>query len=821
MLKQTIKSLLLLIICNFSLFSEVTDKTIEGKVLNESNEVLSNASIYVLKLDSSIYTGTKSNVGGGFVVKVPKGVYLLKVSYLGYETQIIDSVDLSSKEVVKVGNIVLKQTTEVLEGVVVEAEKEDVVITEDGKEFKATDNMKSASTSIIDLLRKVPGVEVDYEDNIKLEGKAPKLLIDGRESFMTDKELLKTLPPDLVGSVEVINNPSAKYEAEGVTGIINIKMRKDIDGVFSAVVYANTGADIEFKYNKNGYFGGNIQYKKGKWNLFAGVNGGVGKGNNDNRSERKIWNTDTTLLDVDTTYTNRYGFYDNRSNYYGGRFGVDYELDTNNTFTLSANINSSKRNNTYSNRYDEFALASNNLFDTTSSYLYASDGNNNSTDYDLSFNYTHKFEEKGHTLYFDVYSSNGNGGSNGSNSKTNYLSPFNVYDIYDNSYNGSGNSQTIKLDYERKFELLGNFSAGLRANFSQDDDVNTYLKYNDTTGEWLADLRNADSYNYKNSVLAAYFNIGNKFGDFSYRIGLRAENTNWTFDSRSMHQKFSDNYIAFSPSINLRYQIGIPHSFSLNYSRRFQRPWYSQLNPFYSLIDSQSISSGNPDLEMSYYNSYYFSYSFYSNNTSLSLSLRYSNTDNSVEYYSTRTPWGGIHSMPVNIAKSDRAGISAYINQKIIENWNIGAWLSYGYAHTDPTTIGLPIREQYNFSANLNSSLKLFDRLDISAFGYYFPGSLSIQGKNDAWYSLQLGVNYEIIKQKLTLDFGLNNLIYNSKNKYETYGNGFQSISYNNWSHRGISLGLRYRINDYQEKNRRSDESGGVESSGGGRQSGI
>ncbi|MDR0926632.1 MAG: TonB-dependent receptor family protein [Ignavibacteria bacterium] len=791
--------------------------TITGKIVTaEDNSPLASATIVLHNAkDSSTATGAIADKAGSFTLNATIGNYYLEVKFVGYVSKYID-IKVQNTTTQNVGTIKLVQTELLQNEVVVEAEKEAVVLGIDSKTFNVTKDLTAGGTNILDVLRKIPSVNVDLDENITMNGSTPKILVDGRESNYSSKEMLKVLSSDLVESVELITNPSAKYESEGVSGIIDIKLKKEIDNGFNGMVNVWGGSDFEFKYGENGGGGFYGNYKLGKVNLFGNLSYNHYGSNSDDRSNRTTW------IDGDTAYTDRFGNYEYNSNWYGGKLGADIEFTKKDVLTLSVNASGGGSDFTSLSRYNSTDA----LHNPTEHYDYTANSDGENFDGNIAANYKKSFEEKGHNLYVDAYISKNKGDDDGSNSRL--YEPINEGDAlrsdlfkddsHDNTYR-----EVVQVDYEKTLELFGNLGAGVKAVYRQISNDETEFRFNHSLGEYLLDPTLSDSYKFSDGILSAYFTLGKKWESFSYRLGLRAEYTDWDFRSNVMDTSFNDNYLSIIPTVHLKYNFGITHSFSISYSRRLQRPWYSELNPFERIIDSNSIWLGNPDLVPSYYNSYSFDYMFFTPKTTVTTSLFYRNTDNTSEYYHSLTPWGGIRSYPMNIAKNTSYGASITLNQTITDWWNLNAYFSLNNQMYEALDYGIEKREQTNWSVSMNTTLKLMDNLRLQLSGYYSPSSISLQGRYSGYYAVNAGLHYDFFDDRMSAGLNLNNLIFPNNNEFITFGDYFNSYSYYNWQHRQFSLRLSYKINDYKQKQERNldDGSGGGGAPQGGGQGGI
>ena len=258
-----------------SIYSDEKAKLKGTIISSEINNPLYNATIILRKAtDSSIVSGAISDKKGNFTISANEGIYILEVKFIGYETKFVNNIKLIKSQTTNLEPIKLELLDIIQDEIIVQEEKETVIFGIDSKIFNVTKDIAVGENNVLDILRKIPSVSVDLEDNVTMNGRSPKILIDGKESQLASKEMLKVLSSELVESVELITNPSAKYESEGVTGIIDIKLKKDTDNGFNAMISANMGNDIDFKYQKNYSTNFYSNYKYKKFNIFSNINYG-------------------------------------------------------------------------------------------------------------------------------------------------------------------------------------------------------------------------------------------------------------------------------------------------------------------------------------------------------------------------------------------------------------------------------------------------------------------------------------------------------------------------------------------------------------------
>ena len=807
--------LVFILVLSANIFAKENGKVTGIVVSSEDKKPLISATVVLHRAkDSTIAGGAITDRSGKFIISATDGQYYIEVKYIGFENHFISDIILVSDRTQTLDTIRLKLSDVFQDGVTVEAEKELVEIGIDSRKYNITKDIAAGENSILDILRKIPSLEVDMDDNVKMNGRIPKILIDGRESPLSEKDMLKVLSSDLVESVELITNPSAKYESEGVSGIIDITLKKTIDRGFNAMISAGYGRDFEFKYNESNNAGINANFKLGKLNIFARANYSKWDSYSDWDGIRKTWlPLDSNETFTDTIFNDRYG--DNRwnSDWRSGSIGLDYEFTKKDAATFTLNYNGG---NNSSNSFSKYDINNSNAI--IQDYENNSNSKGNRFNGSASLYYKKSFEEKGHNLYFDAVYNSGNNSNNNSNDFI-YYPAGDIDTLYKRLFNNDGdnsnNSYTFKIDYEKTLELLGNLGAGISSNSRTSNNITQNFQYSYLVDDYEFNNLLSDDYQHDHGVYSAYFTLGKRWEKFSYRAGLRTEYTDWKFISNAADTTFEQDYLSLMPSVNLRYMIGVKHTFGVGYSRRLQRTWAGQLNPYIRIFDSTTLNAGNPDLQPAYYNSYNANYMLFTPNTTINLSFNFNNTDNSSVTYNEITEWGGILSYPINAGIDQRLSGHLSVQQKITEWWSLNANTGLSHSKMAAPSLGIQTREYTSWSANANTNIRIWKKLLLSSFFWYSPGSLTLQGSSGANYQLSAGANYSMLEDKLSLRVSFSNLIAPRNTEHIVFGDYFYSRSYNSsWSRRQFSLGISYKINDYKERMRRMDEDGSSSQSG-------
>lgn len=586
-------------------------QSITGKVLSREQEVVPYAAVTLNQLqDSSLVKAAITNEQGFFEIKsVSNGTYILNISNLGfadYNRRIVlddPSLDL--------GVIILEAATENLDEVTVVAEKPMVQVFADKTVFNVENTINATGTSAFELLRKAPGVVVDNNGGIIVEGKAGvQIFIDNRPSVLQGQDLtnyLQSLQSTDIEAIEIITQPSSKYDAAGNAGIINIKLKKDKSlGTNGSLTTGITVGDFA-RYNSSINF--NTRGKKG--NLFGTYSNRFGKSSNFLNLLRTQSGTQFNAR------TN--SIYDQNSN----NIKIGYDFYATEKSTIGAIFNGNF-NNGFGNNNSRTPIRA--LENIENDSVLVSNNSTSNTSYNINANLNYKYADTlGHTLNMDfdygTYSSdrtalqpnvyfNGNETQIIRENATSQNTPIDIAIV------------TFKADYEQDL-FKGKLGLGFKFSYVNTD--NTFDFFNRINGEYVLNTMQSNQFDYTEKINAAYLNYNYTWEKWNLQIGLRSENTisdgNLVSNQQNGDSRVKRNYINFFPSGGLTYQLNQKNQFALIYSKRIQRPNYQSLNPFEYVIDELSFSKGNPFLQPQYTDNIKFSHTY---NYRLTTSLSYS-----------------------------------------------------------------------------------------------------------------------------------------------------------------------------------------------------
>lgn len=701
----------------------------------------------------------------------------------------------------------IHDATNVLAGVEVTAQKPLVTADIDKIGYDVESDPDSKTNTVIEMLRKVPMVTVDGEDNIKVNGSSSfKVYVNGRPNNMMSNnpsEVLKSMPANTIKKIEVITNPGPKYDAEGVGGILNIvTVGSGFEG-YTATVSANgsnTGVG-------GGLFG---TVKVGKLTVSARYN------YNHNSQPRSYSGSTLTVTDENPSSASANieseGSSKSRSNFQSGSLEASYEIDTLNLVTASFGL----WGNNYSSRGTSSTVGTSPL-DGGGLYSYSMPSHSRNSWFSIegSVDYQRLFKVKDRMLTFSYRISTD---PETSDSYTDYDDMDAVADWQDylqrleNQHNDGSQrttEHTFQLDYTTPIGKLHTLEAGakyiLRNNSSEND---RYTMAATATGDYEFDEDHSSHYRHNNDIIAAYLGYGLKWKKLSGRLGLRYEHT--IQDVKYLLGRgddFRKDFDDFVPSASIGYRLTDTQNFRLGYNMRIYRPGIWYLNPYLDDSNPTSISQGNPNLVSEKSHSFSLGYNSFTTKLSINLSLRYSFTNNSIESVSSlvsdndiaglQNPTGKsvLYTTYRNIGKTRSANMSAYVNYSPFTTTRIYANLYGGWTYLSDG--GDLSNHGWNMYAYGGAQQTLPKDWRISLSIWSQTPWISLQGKGSGFFGYGLNVTKQFLKQRLTLSAFANNFF----KKYNVYNNdmsstGFTQHSWSKYNQQRFGISVSFRIGE-------------------------
>ena len=796
LLKKSILVLALLLVSAIS-FSQVSLKkaNLSGKIIDK--ETLLPVEFTVITISKSdtkqIINGGSADANGNFNIELNNGIYDIKFEFPGYKTQ--EKLNQNISVDTNLGNILLETESNQIETVVIRSEKTTVDIKLDKKVYSVGQDLMVKGGTVSDVLDNIPSVTVDSEGAISLRGNENvKVLIDGKPSnAVSVNDALKMLPADAVDKVEVITNPSARYDAEGGAGILNIILKKGKSNGFNGTLMATTGTPDNHGIN------GTLNYKTNQINLFTTQ----GYNYKSNPGYSKV---NTRYLNSDNS-TNSYINEDRENSRinkgYNGGFGFDWYLDKSTTWTNSINYRKNSGDNEEDVDYNNFD--SNRNFTFYRNRLNLEDQNEENIEYNT--NLVKNFNKSGHKLTIDGSFSDSKNYNNSTIFDNSSLSTTTSTDLTKN--NQKQNRNLIQADYVLPIGEKYQFEAGYRGNF-----VNMNTDYA-VLNNGIVNNAFTNILEYSEKVNAFYTQFGIKFNKLSMLYGLRFEDSDINVDQITSAIYKNKKYNNFFPSAFLTYEITDNSNVSLNYSKRINRPRGRQLNPFNTYSSNINIFKGNPDLNPTLTDAVDLGYLTKLGKITLSTSVYYNYTKNSfqmVRYVEGLNPDGVpiTTSSFVNIGEENRAGFEFTLNYspykwwKLNSNFNLFRVQTKGdfyYSYFDVSNNLIDKVQNFDNTASswfarINSKISLPSKIDWQTNITYNGPQNNAQGSVKGIFAMNLAFSKDVLKDKATVALNVNDVFNSRVRKLETYIPGqIDSDSEMQWRKRQITLSFTYRFN--------------------------
>ena len=791
-----------------------TNCTIKGQVIeNTHQDKLPYATISVETKDKKVIKRLACDGNGFFSVNLPAdSTYIFNISSIGYTTA-RETVKIAAREKRKnLDKIILQEGNELAEAVV-EAQKPLIKSDIDKITYNMDADPEAISSNLLDMLRKVPMITVDAEENVQLNGQSNyKILMNGKSSSMLSgknlKDVLKGIPANTVKNIEVITNPSSKYEAEGVGGIINIiTTRKELSGIVGSV---GLYGDIRGGVSGNAYISSQINKFTISGNYYGGrYVSGSGDG---------YWSERENFLSDDFRYnrTDSKSKYNGYNNYLA--LEASYELDSLNLFSFSTNGYIGN----YTNNITQFTTEKNKDYETSREFRNILESENGYGSVSANLDYQHTFNKKDKTLtasYKIDYNPRNSKNNNNIENILNYT-PY----LQHSKNDASGTEHTLQIDYYDPITEMHQVEGGakyiIRKNISNSDIL---LWENDS---WLSRPDKINDLDYTQNILGIYGGYVFKYKKTGAKAGFRMEATWNSGVSKRGEERLSDfgnDLFNVIPYVSFSWKLTETQNLKVSYTQRLQRPGIWYLNPYVDDSDPMNISYGNPGLKSEIIHSPSIEYSLFSGKINLNTSWNSQFRNNGIERITYINAQGVKSSTYENIGKRQDHKLNVYISGSFIPKITLYSNLSGGY--TDIVSTGENKLHNYGFTYNgfIGVRWTAWKGGSISgSFGFGSPW-IMLQGKSGSYYYSSFGVSQNLLKDKLRINLYVNDPFCKFKKTTSRYEDEtFNQKTVYRQRRQQISLGLSYsfgKMNVAVKKARRGikndDVTGGGQKSGG------
>jgi len=758
--------------------------------------------------DSSLVNGTITDLSGVFMLKgIPNGKYYLEASFIGYIKRKIHDITLSPQSnTFDLGVIDLRPNMTQIEDVQVIAQSQRVEYKIDKKVVNVSQDIASAGGTLVNVLENTPSVQVDVEGNVSLRGSGNfQLLVDGKPSVIQGSEGLQQIPASAVQSLEIITSPSAKFDPDGAAGIINVIMKKQKNIGIGGVVNASIGT--KNKYTTDFL----LNFRRKKINFFIGAEFADQKNLNKGEGERRSYHGDTTTYQL----TRSEGIFHRNS--MNVKTGFDYSLSDKSSLSLSAAVNNRKFSRDFTSLNHWYASP----FVVDSFYREITSSSDKSLFYNLNLDYMKKYNENGHTLQASAYFTTGKDNE----SEEDYIEMTNgQYEL-----TGSEPARTrsrldhpesnlrLELDYVRPLST-GKIEVGLQSRWDKDEGHYIFEDYQPTGNEWIHNDTISNSLNYLDALQSAYAMYNAPLGKFEYQVGLRAEYDNRTLKQLTSSESYTYEKFHFFPSFYLIRKLSDAHQLQFTYSRRIQRPDERDLNPFKEFRGSNNVFYGNPAITPEFTNSFELNYQYTLKKGFISLETYYRGTVDKISRISGIDTIAGkqvFFNTSINADRDYSLGIELMTNLDVTKWWQMNLTGDlYRYQLKGQVDGSNVSSTSTTWRTNFNNVFKLKWNTRFQIMGVYNGPSNTLQGKREGFFVTNVALRKDFLKKKMTASLNVRDLFATGKFSFTSEGASF--YTYNKFRREApvVTLNLTYRINNYKQASRRSNNEQGEESNG-------
>lgn len=798
---KLIASILLQIFFSLQLIAQTDEDKkyfIRGIVKDEKSRPIPYTNILLYNATDSLQlSATASDDKGKFDFAVIPGAYFLRISFLSYEERTVTGITVSDKDV-ELDSISLKAAIKVLSEVVVTSQKKLMELELDKRVYNVSQDVSNIGANASEILENIPSVTVDIDGNVSLRGsQGVRILIDGKPSALTgtrSTDALRNLQGAMIDRIEVITNPSSRYDAAGETGIINIILRKNKIRGFNGNFTGTAGYPSNFSaaYSMN--------YRTQKMNLFSSFGTNYRKNNGKGFSTQQYTGFDTSFV---YNRSNRRTRSDRSVELLAG---IDYFINTNTTLTGSFLIDAGKENNLNTILYDDYNATG----QLTKSIQRIDDETEKERDSEVALSLKKKFpgnKEKEWTADFQWTNS-------GEKESSEYI---------EGEINGgsklmqrSGNPAyedniLLQTDYVASFGKEGKFETGFKGTIRKI--TNEYLVEEQSNGgAWVVLPAFDNNMEFTERVYAGYGMLGNKIKKFSYQLGLRGELTDMRTGLTKTNEIYDRSYFNIFPSGSFSYELSEQNTLQLSYSYRINRPSFRNLTPFADFSDPRVYFIGNPNLKPEY------SHSIEAGNLtdwgkgSFLAGIYYRHKQGVVERIRILDTVTGITNIvPVNLSTQNDLGLEFTFYLTASEWWKVNSSFNFFRAHARGTYDDELLESKaVSWTSRTTSRITFFKQLDFQASLNYQAPRINTQGKDLSTYSIDLGLAQDVFKGKGTLTLNVRDLLNSRRRRSVIDIPGYYSSSDYLWRPRQINLTLNFRLNQQKiERDNEEDDDGG------------
>jgi len=742
--------------------------------------------------DQSLIDGAITGEMGDFrIAKLEDGNYDLEITFIGYKTKRLKNIFINGGDTRDLNDVFISMTAENLKEVEITAGVPSIEYQIDRKVIHVDKQITATAGTAVDILESVPSVSVDVEGNVTLRGSSGfSVFIDGKPSILDPNDVLQQIPASAIADIEIITNPSAKYDPDGTAGIINIIMKKiKLEG-FNGIVDADVGM--------YGTFGGDflLNYRKNAVNIYLGAD--YNKRVNPGISEYQRTTIDT--LSNDTTITAAEGDFESIRLSWQARGGIEIDAGDNDYFNIGFRYGHRERTGTTTRNYDEW-IAPGGVHNP-----YISDENEERGGYFYSttLDYRHSFRKEGHNLSAQfIYD----------NRESNEMSLNWLYTSIDttsaqkSTEEGPAERFRVKADYTLPIGENDKFEAGFQSRISKSEDQTNLFNYDIDTKEFVLVPEYSNTTKYDHDIYAGYAMYAGEVKNFGYQLGLRGEYTYRYMELIGADTTYTLDRMDYFPTIHMSYNFPKDNMLMASYARRIERPRGYYLEPFITVQDAYNLRQGNPELLPEYIDSYELNYQKRFNKDFISFETYYRVTHNKIERVSSVYTENVLLHTYENVGEDYSLGGELMIGVDFFKWWHADIMGNLYYYQVKGKLYGESFdNTSLNWGSRFNNSFKVAEFTNIQLTGNYISPSVSAQGKRYGYYVVNAAVKQEFFKRKISLTLQARDLFGTAVFESINEGPDFSNYFYAKRNAPLVSFSVSFKINNYKIKRNPTSE---------------